>query len=319
MKVLILGLGWYGCHAAVTLKRLNIPFKLLDITNDFFTGSSSKNQNRLHQSFHYSRSASTRKECQIGFTRFMTTYPQFTQQIPNNTYAIDKKSIIDFDTYKAIYSYEQVPFTSLETPNLPFDINKDMFEGFIKVEERYIDFRKAKQYFTENLSQHLLMYDPSKLDRLNTSYDNIKYNYIIDCTFTPVPNTVKEQCISFLYKYTGPTTPLFALTVMDGPFWSLYPYDIENNIFTLTDVVYTPLGVETNRYDLETKIKNYIPDFNKLFTYQGNFTSNKIKPDNTNTDDRSLIYQLENNIFTFRGGKLTGMFTMEDILMQHFQ
>ena len=311
MHILIKGLGWYGCHAAITLKSMGITFKICDITNDFFTGSSSKNQNRLHQSFHYSRSYSTRKECCIGFNKFMEKYKQFTCEIPKNYYCVDKTSIIDYETYKAIYSYEKADFIEQEDFDLEFKCNKNMFDGIITVNERFIDFRKAKQYFKEELSEFMLDFN---------TYNENNYDMIIDCTFTPITsNTFQEQCISLLYEYIGPKTNTFAITVMDGLFWSLYPYDIVNNIYTLTDVEFTPIGKESVKDDMELKVTKYIPDFDKHFIYKGCFYSHKIKSNNSKTDDRSLMYKIDNKILKFCGGKITGIFTMENILRDYFK
>ena len=83
--VLIIGAGIYGSHAAMTLKKLGIIFKIADKNNDFFKESSSKNQNRLHLGFHYPRSYDTRQECINGYTKFVNTYPFAAKNVPNNT------------------------------------------------------------------------------------------------------------------------------------------------------------------------------------------------------------------------------------------
>lgn len=315
MKILILGAGWYGCHCATTLLNMNIKFKIADLTNDFFNGSSSKNQNRLHLAFHYCRSFYTRKECQIGYQKFMEKYGEFIQTIPNNYYCIDNKSILDFETYKSIYNFEKNNFFECEIMDLDFLYNKDLLEGILKVDEKFIDFRKAKNYFKNLLQSYLISnYDSSKLK--NMTYDNETFDYIIDCTYSKInKNMFYENCISLLYEYIGPKND-FAITIMDGPFWSLYPYDMDNKLYTLTDVEYTPLGIIENKNLMENKITKYIPDFKNHFHYKGYFISQKAKCLN-NTDNRSLVWKKEENRFYFSGGKITGIFAMEDILKSY--
>jgi hypothetical protein len=277
---------------------------MYDIANDFFTGSSSKNQNRLHLGFHYPRSHATRVECVKGFKRFMESYGNFVHFMPNNLYCIDKDSMIDFETYKAIYKHENIAFQDVESLCLPLEMNMDMFDGVIKVPEGFIDFRAAQAHFRELYA-----------DKLLQTYDAADYDLLIDCTYSALSTSMYyEMCVSFVYEYLG-DCPNFSITVMDGKFWSLYLYDYEKKLYTLTDVEFTPLGSEEARADVEAKVKHYIPNFHKEFRYKSFFLSRKAKP-TKRTDDRSLIWQRDGNLLRFSGGKITGIFSMEDVLLE---
>jgi hypothetical protein len=290
---------------------------MVDITNDFFNGSSSKNQNRLHLGFHYCRSYKTRFECINGFNRFMDKYEKLTVKIPNNYYFIDNSSLIDYKTYCNIYDYEKIEYEKINKLDLKFKINKNKYEGVIKVKERFINFRKAKQYFKHYLQEYLITeFDDKKLvcNDSSINYDGEEFDIIFDCTYSKFDNMFYENCISLLYKYTG--DDVFAITVMDGKFFSLYPYDIDNNIYTLTDVEYTPTGDINNKELIENKVKEYIPNFNKLFEYKDFFISQKAKQINA-TDDRSFVYKKIGKVYYFSGGKITGIFSMEDFILEY--
>jgi hypothetical protein len=316
MKVLVLGAGWYGCHACMVLENLGIQYKICDTANEFFTGSSSKNQNRLHLGFHYPRSFKTRNECQTGFDKFMEVYGQFTTEIPNNYYCIDKKSLMDCKSYTSIYKYEKIPFEDKTMMDVPFSVDDSSIDGIIRVDERFIDFRKAACHFREKLSQHMIKgYSKEMLNIDKLTYNNESFDMIIDCTYSTVnKNMFYETCISLIYECKDPS--MFAITVVDGPFWSLYPYDSEGRLYTLTDVEHTPSGREDSRSQIEAKVHKYIPDFHKHFTYKGYFLSNKAKPGDVCSDDRSLVWSRKANVIKFSGGKLTGIFAMEDILYE---
>lgn len=316
MKVLVLGAGWYGCHACLVLERMGIEYKLCDISNDFFTGSSSKNQNRLHLGFHYPRSSKTRIECQNGFEKFMQEYGQFTTEIPRNYYCIDKKSIMDSNSYKAIYKYEKINFENTMVLDVHFFFDNSSIEGIIRVDERFIDFRKAASYFRERLSENMIKgYSKNMLNIDKLSCNGETFDMIIDCTYSTVnKNMFYETCVSLIYECNEPS--MFAITVVDGPFWSLYPYDSEGRLYTLTDVVHTPSGSEGSRSQMEEKVRGYIPEFDKHFTYKGYFLSNKAKPSDVGSDDRSLVWSRDGNVIKVSGGKLTGIFAMEDVLMK---
>lgn len=356
--VLIVGAGLYGCHAAMTLKKMGINFKVADIANDFFQGSSSKNQNRLHQGFHYARSYTTRHECMNGYMQFIDTYPFAAKVVDNNLYFVDKKSIMDFKTYKHIYEHEQVPFNIVSNPKLPFIYEQNAFDGngdAFLTSERFVDFNELKCFFTDNLGEYLIQdYKPALLCvtphdiHCAASYDSEKFTHLLDCTYFQLnipdihnQDMFYELCIAFLYKYVtdeNVKSESFAFTVMDGPFFSIYPYDMENQLYTLTDVERTPLiktkelnevyalkdtltesDIKIIQNTFETNVKKYIPEFNNHFQYHGYYLALKTKP-NLQSDDRSLMYvQVGHNVHRFSGGKLTGIFPMEAKLKQLFQ
>jgi chlorite dismutase len=352
-NILIIGTGIYGCHAAMVLKELNLNFKMADISNDFFTGSSSKNQNRLHKGFHYARSYSTRHECIIGYNKFINAYPFAAKIVDKNYYLVDKESIIDFKTYKHIYEHENIPFTITSTPELPFEYNHELFDengdAFL-TNERFVDFNELKSYFTQELNHYLIKnYNQNKLivTQNNINYNGEDFDYLIDCTYsqlkynfncTSTNDIFYELCIAFLYEFQDKIQESFAFTVMDGAFFSIYPYNINKNIYSLTDVQRTPIIKTKNineiytlrknikesdinqiKTEFEINVKKYIPDFEKHFKYHDYYLAIKTKP-NKNSDDRSLMYEnIGEKIHRFSGGKLTGIFSMEDKLKQLFQ
>lgn len=300
MKVLILGCGWYGCHAASVLLRAGVTFDLWDTARTFFSGSSSKNQNRLHLGFHYCKSHATRRECIDGYKRFIKLYGQFTLKIPQNIYFIDKNSILDFETYKIIFAND---FRTPTQISFDFYVEKSKYQGVIAVDERYIDFEACRKHFEEMLGPYLLSDPPP---------DQNIYDLIIDCTFQKTDETFAEDCISHVYRYKHPIKELFAITIVDGPFFSLFPY--KDNLFTLTDVEFTPYKHKDMRAHIEKKAKSYIPDFDSYFEYVESFMSHKIKPINNSNDDRSLIFKKHGKKIIVRGGKIGGIFAMEDML-----
>jgi hypothetical protein len=118
---------------------------------------------------------------------------------------------------------------------------------------------------------------------------------------------------------------------MDGPFFSIYPYDIENKIYTITHVKHCVLykgqaptevamptvdAVNAYKQRVETDILRFIPQWQTVATFAGHFTSWKTKHD-TQTDDRSVRHQLKGNVLSLYGGKITGIFHAEEIVRSH--
>jgi hypothetical protein len=118
---------------------------------------------------------------------------------------------------------------------------------------------------------------------------------------------------------------------MDGPFLSLYPRENDKNLFTLTDVEYTPIiksknfndiknyiihdnEIETIKTKMINKCKYYYPEFLDNFEYVSYFTSKKTKKIST-TDSRDItIDKIDNNIISVNCGKIYGIFDFEEYI-----
>ena len=79
-----------------------------------------------------------------------------------------------------------------------------------------------------------------KLDTPAGDFDSREWTWTIDCTFCALESENVdryEPCITgILY---GPTVR--AITIMDGPFPSIYPWDEAQHLNSLTSALYTPL------------------------------------------------------------------------------
>lgn len=208
MRVLVVGTGWYGCEVARKLEALGVEFDIVDRTNDFFVESSSKNQNRLHfGGFHYSRSHVTRVECRRGYDKFVAEYPEFSQEV-DSYYLVARESILDFETYLAIFNHESSPFTvqtldTLTSRGIRFCPSVVDGSRVLLVKERWIDFEKVKQHFKKTFAHKLLAYSEQSLkvspDFEEIVFDGFKYELMFDATYGkmfPLDNSVFEFCLT---------------------------------------------------------------------------------------------------------------------------
>jgi len=350
-KVLIVGAGWYGCHCAMVCKSLGISFEMVDSANAIMTESSVRNQNRLHLGFHYPRCYKTRRECLVGHPRFMAAYGHLTVAVPRNLYLVSKNSIIDFRTFVHIFRHEETQLVEVLNANqagMPFKWLPEHYGGCVFTDERMIDCDKVAHFFRQELAAHLLPdYEPGDVDTRSSpcavSFKSSTYDLALDCTYgqmePPESGSVFELCCSWVYKFKRPvpSSELFGFTVMDGPFFSIFPFKPDKNLFTLTHVTYTPLLRSSKIADIRQvmsgaivadKVKDRhskalahvlesLPSFCHDFEYNGHFLSIKCKSD-IQDDDRSLRVRESSNMISFCGGKITGIFSMEDYLLRKF-
>jgi hypothetical protein len=328
MKYVIVGAGWYGCHIASLLVKNNKEILIIDKANDFFTGSSSKNQNRLHLGFHYPRSMETIHECKYGYEQFVKKYNQLISHIPNNNYYISKTlSKINIQEFIKKIDEAGLDYTSLATDRTgPLNL-KGLEDHCFNTREMYIDHRKATRHFKDTLSKYLHKCP----DKVFSSIYSIKEylgldnsDILINCTYNQL-NAIEyekyELYISLIYKID---IDIFAITIMDGPFFSIYPYDIENKLYTVTSVEHGVIysgeslidasinhGQFTEiREKIERLLDEYIDHWRTHFIYEGYNLSWKTKAETT-TDDRSVRINRDGNVINIYGGKITGIFNAE--------
>lgn len=349
MKVLVIGAGWFGCSIADVLESMQVDFDIVDKNNSFFSGSSSKNQNRLHfGGFHYSRSHSTRLECRNGYDKFVAKHPGLSEEV-KSYYIVASKSVLDAQTYMAIFKHEKAPFrlaSLLEMSEDGIDINSSFVDGesALVVSERWIDFDKSREHFTGRFSDKLLHYDASQLsisrDRQQVSYGHKKYDMVFDATYGKLirpANSEYEVCVTLLYRKLGTegrVSPV-ALTVVDGQFYSLYAYKPRENLYTLTHVKHTPVfsstcirNVEQFISDITISDVNAIKDriegdvcgsfttFLRAYEYHSYLVSTKTKYVDTGSADRSNRVDRNGIIVSVIGGKITGALDIEPVVRE---
>jgi hypothetical protein len=338
-KIIIVGGGWYGCHIATILKY-KYDITIIEKNNDIFNGSSFFNQNRLHLGYHYCRNYATRHLCCQNYNIFLKQYPTLVDDIENNYYMISKDSILDFNTFVSIYKHEHFDFEL---------VNNTLFENIdgqlIKVKEKVINSQRAYKYFKEHLNdikikcnEQFTHYTKNDLITVFTKTSSYDCDILLDCTYNQTGldnNYTYELTCSLVYKKIK-NTPFDAITIMDGKFSSLYPREKNKFTYTLTDVEFTPIVKSTNfnnildykvtnekiheiKYNMETKLKKYYPNFNTSFEYIDYFLSNKTKLISSSDSRDITIKEVEKNVITVNCGKIYGIFEWEAYILKYLE
>uniref|UniRef100_A0A6C0I8Y6 FAD dependent oxidoreductase domain-containing protein n=1 Tax=viral metagenome TaxID=1070528 RepID=A0A6C0I8Y6_9ZZZZ len=337
MKIIVIGTGWYGCYISTILKNKHEVI-LIDKNTDIFENSSYYNQNRVHLGYHYPRSFKTRQLCKNTYDKFLKEFSHLINKIPKNYYTISKNSLIDYDTYKNLYTYENYSF------NIHQNTDFDNIDGnLIEVDELVIDSLKAKNYFKEKLQDTKYIFNTTvnKYSRNNnkitvhTDKGDYQCDFLLDCTYNQLGlcknnKYIYELDIMFEFKKIN-FVNFNGITIMDGNFMSLYPRDIDNDIFTLSDVEHTPVLVSDNYNDIHNylitnekidelflkfteKISFYYPEFKNNFTYHSYFLTKKTKIINNSASRHIIIEQVDENVVSVNCGKICGIFEFEEYL-----
>lgn len=237
MKIRIIGGGWYGSHIALHLLKAGHDVTLFEVSDRLFSGASGGNPARLHIGPHYPRSKLTREACRLHYAEFMQVYGALTHAIQTNVYAIASyDSLVDFGTYVQVLEKE-IEFIRI----VPEEYGLKNCEGAILCGERHIIIDSARSFFEHKLSGVVKFRQPAG------EVDSKKWDWTVDCTFcaNDAQNIDRfEPCVTGILS--GPTDK--AVTVMDGPFGSIYPWDEMHGLLSLTSARYTPFSKTCSTY-----------------------------------------------------------------------
>ena len=261
MSHVIFGAGIYGCYAALKLAQKNPLEKihLLDYDSDIFSRATYVNQARLHNGYHYPRSLHTAIKCSEYFERFHLEYPMAVLDNYNKIYAIAKQfSFASADNFEKFCREASIPYTPINSQQF---FNPEYIEATYSTLEYTVDMLKLKDYFLEQIqntnniqfipnfrlkevipqSSHWIIksdnHTPIEADWvLNTTYGSL--NTIVEAFgFNPLP--LKYELTEMVLCTPPPALQGYGLTIMDGPFFSLMPFNFQGT-FSLSSVRYTP-------------------------------------------------------------------------------
>jgi hypothetical protein len=317
MKIAIIGGGWVGCHLALKLMDEH-EVTIFEKNDLLFHETSFKNQNRLHFGYHYARNFRTRHLCENTFNTFINDYGFLVKDINKNFYCVPKnKSIIDFGTFTEIFKIKNSSINFFSLTNM---------EGCVLTNEKYIDYHAAHIFFNQKLKK---IFKKKKIDSSQLVKISKNFDLIINATNNEIKDTniiddFYELTISLIYEKVN-KTEFDSLTIVDGQFFSIYPY--KDNLYTVTDVEHTPIKrykkkpksisfvndklIKKKISLIENKIFEYYPNFKYDFKYADYFLSFKTKY-NSASDDRYPIVTQSNNIINCFTGKIQGIYIIEN-------
>lgn len=232
MRVRVIGGGWFGCHLTLGLVRSGHEVELHEISTHLFAGASGGNPARLHRGFHYPRSEKTRSACQAHTAEFMATYGHLTRAVPVNIYAIaEHDSLMDFGTYQHVLRPE-LEFITIDRPH---EFGLRHVEGAVLTGERHIVIDEARAFFEANLDGRI------KYETPPGDLDDARWDASIDCSGCALDATGVdryEPCLTVLLEGDADR----AVTIVDGPFSSVYPWNEAKRLSSLTSALYTPFS-----------------------------------------------------------------------------
>ena len=259
---------------------------LVEQERDLLCRASYHNQARVHNGYHYPRSFTTAFRSRANLPKFMRDWPQAVKTDFTALYAIarrnSKVTAYQFERFcdqigakiqPAAQSFQEV-------------FNPRLIERVFEVEEYAFDAQKLRIWAHQALGNACVEVrlhttatelNPSDGKAINVTlkpYDappyKIKANYVINCTYsglnqlkgeaTHTHTQLKQEIAEMLLMKMPPRLEGLAITLMDGPFFSIYPFPSQE-LHSVSHVRYTPHCHWTDSIDINP--------YQKLKSYQG--------------------------------------------------
>lgn len=266
-RVAVIGAGIFGCNVALTLAEAGYEVALLERLPNIMKGTSANNTNRVHQGFHYPRGIETAIECRDNYKKFEMIYSEALIKDCPNIYGIaEKESKTSKEAFLNFCDFMKLSYSVIDLNNL--DIKLNGCNLGVLGEETIIDVDTLRELLklkikNSNNIKVALNTEVQRIEKKLNQYDlyyNSKeqlketFDAVINCSYSNI-NTLTEQLGYEIqdaqFEYT--VTPIIemdispiALTIMDGPFFTLFPHGKTKN-FLLYHVDHSVIKREINK------------------------------------------------------------------------
>jgi hypothetical protein len=143
----------------------------------------------------------------------------------------------------------EVEFVTVDRPQ---ELGLQAVEGAIQTGERHIVIDLARAYFTSHLGSAV------EYRRPRGTVDDPAWELTVDATFCALDAENVDRYEPCLTAILDGETTLIALTIMDGPFPSVYPWNEAEGLSSLTSASLTPLSKTCRTYAEADHIKRHV-------------------------------------------------------------
>lgn len=338
----VLGAGLYGCKVALELKALGLNVVVID-PNPIMSQATMVNQNRVHQGYHYPRSAATARTASRNYVRFLIDHATAIAGNARHLYCIAEGSKVNPEEYERVLTEIGAPFKRVDTPSYftpgmvaqayethekSFHIHRLRALVNYQLKVARIDIIKATGAIYGVTSSHVLIAIPNAL---------IACHYVFNCTYgnldTIVPirtKLVKEHVEVPLFRIPS-ELGAEDLTIMDGPYFSIMDYPPEPGVSAVTHVhlgrhqIWSPPDPEPewdrkSRWeDMIDDIMQYIPKMKDARYLSSMVTTRVLLAETADDDGRPVLVEyaeVSPRIISILGSKFNSVYEVIDFVRE---
>lgn len=276
-KVLVIGGGFYGLYTSLVLKRKGLEVVIAERDSELMMRASYVNQARVHNGYHYARSAGTARSSAASYRRFITDFKSAIKTDFRSYYAISKiNSYTTPRQYEGFLTQLGIDFSIVRNDFWQL-LNSSMIDELYEVDEKVFNttlLRKTIIQRVMDLQIKILVNTEitsinRSLDTLNVHSDNNcvgKFDIVLNCTYSNINRFSLTNKIDLKHRVSEMALikvphqlKNISITVMDGPFFSLMPFPAAgDDVFSLSHVSYTHHDTISESADFDVFVQNRV-------------------------------------------------------------
>jgi glycine/D-amino acid oxidase-like deaminating enzyme len=264
LDTLVVGGGFYGARLALLQRARGGRVLLVERESTLLERASLRNQARVHNGYHYPRSILTSLRSRLNYSRFLDEYAECVDRSFPHFYAVargmSKITAGQFTEFCRRIGAPLIPAPAAVTKL--FDSSR--IDSVFEVQECAFDAAALRARMTRDLEAAgvEVMLD-TEAERITGSGVHgatvqlrqrgesleVEAELVLNCTYSRLNHLLvrsgaaaipaKHELTELALVEPPPELGGAAVTVMDGPFFSLMPYP-SRELFTLSHVRYTP-------------------------------------------------------------------------------
>lgn len=351
----VIGGGFYGTVVATHLaKNHGLDVVVVELGRELLARASYGNQARVHNGYHYPRSFTTAYRSRVNLPRFVQDWPQAVKTDFTKLYAIarrnSKVSARQFERFCGSIGAKIEPaaseFSALFDPTL--------IERVFLVQEYAFDATELAKSARQDLDDHgipvlygtrVTAVRSTDTGRLSVDAESTRgkethltAKYVFNCTYSglnqvggdvsPTQTKLKHEIAEMALLHLPPELKEVAVTVMDGPFFSVMPFP-PLHLNTLSHVRYTPhmhwndeRGIDPyaklDEYDRTSRADRMMRDASRYLpaladaNHEGSlFEVKTVLVRNEGDDGRPILFEGDPNLagyYSILGGKIDNVY-----------
>jgi glycine/D-amino acid oxidase-like deaminating enzyme len=349
----VVGGGFYGARLAVMLRKTGRRVMLVEREPSLLARASLRNQARVHNGYHYPRSLLTALRSRLNYGRFLDEYADCIDRSFPHYYAIARGvSKVTFAQFTEFCRRIGAPLvTAPAAVKRLFDASR--VDAVFEVQECAFDADRLRTRVGRELRDASVDGPGGPMTVLTTSRAGereIAAELVLNCTYSRLNRLLadsnapvipaKHELTEMALVEPPPELAGAAVTVMDGPFFSLMPYP-SRGLFTLSHVRYTPHASWQERpgepfVDGDTRLasrtsafrhmvhdaQRYLPVMSGSRYVDSLWEVKTVMPRSEQDDSRPILLQRSTtypNCYSVLGAKIDSVYDVEEALTKSLE
>ncbi len=355
--VAIVGGGFFGCALSLLFRSITDRVLVIERGSELMTRASAVNQARVHSGLHYPRNFATAHRSLKNFPVFVEAFRSCVQDDFEMLYAIAKRnSHVRANRFETMFQLMNAPIrTASASQTALFD--KDTIEAVFTCPEYAFNWIELRQHLQSRMAENNITVrleteayriartsgGPLELELSNGSA--VTAETVFNITYAQL-NTLlknsglnlyplKHELVEIALVTPPPELADLAVTVMDGPFFSLMPFPAEA-LYSLSHVRYSPhaawVDTPTNASAYATAAQfrcqsrwrhmvndavRYVPSIRNTKWVRSLFEVKTVLIRNEFDDGRPILMEEHEQmpgLFSILGGKIDNIFDLFEYL-----